>query len=174
VQAVQQQVQMHTRFAEWMLILTANSLHNPPDNHKARFLEGSSLSTWALGIGRGEPGCLRQHRVPSLGSQSNLPITSELTTAGVLATHTESFMNSRTTQPRFRLDRVSYRELRWQVLRRDGWRCQICGRGENLDVHHSKQRSGLGQNSESNLITLCRECHQILHSRRNGPYAGRS
>jgi predicted restriction endonuclease len=70
-------------------------------------------------------------------------------------------MNSLTRQTRFRLDRVSYRELRRQVLRRDGWRCQICGRGENLDVHHRKRRSALGHDSETNLITLCRECHQL-------------
>lgn len=115
-----------------------------------------------------QSGCVRKRRLPSLGSQSNLPITSELTTAEVLARHTESFMNSLTRQPRFQLDRVSFRELRRQVLRRDGWRCQICGRAENLDVHHHKRRSALGDDSQTNLITLCRECHQTQHSRRNG------
>src|SRR5271170_5345833 len=35
--AVQQQVQTHTAFTDWVLIFTATRLHKPPVNHKARF-----------------------------------------------------------------------------------------------------------------------------------------
>jgi 5-methylcytosine-specific restriction endonuclease McrA len=35
---------------------------------------------------------------------------------------------------------------------------------------HRKRRSALGHDSETNLITLCRECHQTQHSRRNVVY----
>jgi 5-methylcytosine-specific restriction endonuclease McrA len=53
--------------------------------------------------------------------------------------------------------------LRRAVLERDGWRCQQCGSLRNLDVHHMRRRSALGDDAETNLITLCRDCHQILH-----------
>lgn len=35
---------------------------------------------------------------------------------------------------RLRLDPVAYENLRQQVLRRDGWRCQWCGRMSNLEL----------------------------------------
>lgn len=39
---------------------------------------------------------------------------------------------------RFRLDPVSYENLRQRVLRRDCWRCQECGSMANLEVYHLK------------------------------------
>ena len=64
---------------------------------------------------------------------------------------------------RLRLDPMSYEELRQQVLRRDGWRCQSCGTMSNLEVHHKEFRSHAGEDSELNLITLCAECHASAH-----------
>lgn len=37
---------------------------------------------------------------------------------------------------RLRLAPELYENLRQQVLRRDGWRCQSCGALTNLEVHH--------------------------------------
>ena len=65
--------------------------------------------------------------------------------------------------PRLRLDAASYERLRQQVLRRDGWRCQVCGAMSNLEVHHKEFRSHLGEDSEPNLITLCSTCHASNH-----------
>jgi len=65
--------------------------------------------------------------------------------------------------PHLRLDPVSYENLRQQVLRRDGWRCQSCGTMSNLEVHHRKFRSHSGDDSEENLITLCTHCHAQGH-----------
>ena len=65
--------------------------------------------------------------------------------------------------PRLRLDANSYRELHRQVLERDGWRCQVCGSMQNLQVHHLKFRSQSGGDVEQNLITLCAECHELMH-----------
>jgi 5-methylcytosine-specific restriction endonuclease McrA len=65
--------------------------------------------------------------------------------------------------PPLRLDRGSYRQLRQEVLRRDGWKCQWCGRVENLQVHHQKFRSHSGGDNEENLITLCEACHKSVH-----------
>lgn len=65
--------------------------------------------------------------------------------------------------PRLRLDPVAYEDLREQVLRRDGWRCQFCGAMSNLEVHHKHLRSRSGSDSELNLITLCTRCHAHVH-----------
>ena len=65
--------------------------------------------------------------------------------------------------PRLRLDVESYRELHRQVLERDGWRCQLCGSMQNLQVHHLKFRSHSGGDQEQNLITLCAKCHEQMH-----------
>jgi 5-methylcytosine-specific restriction endonuclease McrA len=64
-----------------------------------------------------------------------------------------------------RLDDREYQELREQVLRRDGWRCQFCGSITNLEVHHQQFRSHSGSDQEENLITLCSGCHSSLHRR---------
>jgi len=64
---------------------------------------------------------------------------------------------------RDRMAPVPYSKLRKKILERDNWRCQVCGHLKNLDVHHMRRRSALGEDLETNLITLCRECHQILH-----------
>ena len=65
--------------------------------------------------------------------------------------------------PRLRLDAASYENLRQQILRRDGWRCQCCGTMSNLEVHHEQFRSQSGNDSEENLITLCTCCHGDMH-----------
>jgi len=46
-------------------------------------------------------------------------------------------MTNLAKSPRVRGDADSYRQLRLQVLERDGWHCQVCGSMMNLEVHHS-------------------------------------
>jgi 5-methylcytosine-specific restriction endonuclease McrA len=65
--------------------------------------------------------------------------------------------------PRLRLAPELYENLRQQVLRRDGWRCQNCGALAHLEVHHRELRSHSGDDREQNLITLCHACHSIVH-----------
>ena len=48
-------------------------------------------------------------------------------------------------------------------LRRDGWRCQLCGTITNLEVHHQLFRSRSGCDAEENLITVCAACHEGIH-----------
>jgi len=64
-----------------------------------------------------------------------------------------------------RLDTESYATLRLQILRRDGWMCQNCGPKDLLQIHHKEFRSHNGEDSEENLITLCEECHALVHGR---------
>jgi len=69
----------------------------------------------------------------------------------------------RAKRPRLRLDPEAYRKLCREVLERDGWRCQSCGRMENLQVHHIQPRSRLGDDTAENLVALCAKCHQEVH-----------
>ena len=52
------------------------------------------------------------------------------------------------------------------VLNRDSYTCQYCKgkrRDSKLEVHHIVFRSQCGSDEESNLITLCHTCHNLLH-----------
>ena len=64
---------------------------------------------------------------------------------------------------RVRLQSIAYGQLRKEILTRDGWRCQICGCGRDLQVHHVVSRGRLGNDCEENLITLCSSCHRRIH-----------
>lgn len=41
--------------------------------------------------------------------------------------------------------------------------CEVCGKGGELHVHH-KNRNHLDDNP-SNCLTVCQECHHVLHAR---------
>ena len=69
----------------------------------------------------------------------------------------------RSKRPRLRLNSKPYRKLWQQVLERDRWQCQNCGRLTGLQVHHIHARSHLGDDGEENLITLCVRCHAAVH-----------
>jgi hypothetical protein len=43
-----------------------------------------------------------------------------------------------------RIDSSSYKRLCPQVMKRDGWKCQVCGSSQNLQVHHKQLRSSTG------------------------------
>lgn len=53
------------------------------------------------------------------------------------------------------------------VLTRDGYQCQHCrgkSKDQHLEVHHIVFRSQNGSDEESNLLTLCKTCHDGLHA----------
>ncbi len=62
-----------------------------------------------------------------------------------------------------RLDRPRYSQVRQQILQRDGWRCQHCGRPDQLQIHHLVRRSQMGPDTEDNLMTVCGDCHRKVH-----------
>ncbi|MCL6611200.1 MAG: HNH endonuclease [Peptococcaceae bacterium] len=50
-----------------------------------------------------------------------------------------------------------------QVIERDNYRCRGCGTTRHLEIHHIIFRSQGGTDEISNLVTLCRRCHQRAH-----------
>lgn len=53
------------------------------------------------------------------------------------------------------------------VLTRDGYTCQQCkgkSRERRLQVHHIIFRSQQGSDEQTNLLTLCKTCHDALHA----------
>lgn len=63
--------------------------------------------------------------------------------------------------------------VRAKVVDREMRLCARCGRGQHrtrgragdfLHVHHIKYRSEGGDHTPENLIALCGECHDVVHS----------
>jgi HNH endonuclease len=50
-------------------------------------------------------------------------------------------------------------DLRWEIFRRDGYRCMACGSHHDLTIDHVWPVSRGGLNDASNLRTLCRSCN---------------
>ncbi len=75
----------------------------------------------------------------------------------------KSMQHLRQKRPRVKLSVKDYKLLHQRVLERDGWRCQGCGSSKDLQVHHMRARSKLGDDSLENLISLCANCHADLH-----------
>lgn len=49
-----------------------------------------------------------------------------------------------------------------RIREKDNYQCQFCFTNNNLHVHHlDKNRKN---NKETNLMTLCYECHRKLHA----------
>jgi 5-methylcytosine-specific restriction endonuclease McrA len=69
--------------------------------------------------------------------------------------------------------RHAWRVARTEARQRDGQRCRQCGSSKELAVHHVRPISEGGERyALSNLITLCRRCHQAQH-RGEGDSTGR-
>lgn len=70
-------------------------------------------------------------------------------------------------QPKFNyyeyIHSEAWSKRRLEVLRRDRFRCQMCGTAKNLRVHHINYEH-LGTDAElDDLITLCDTCHKKVH-----------
>jgi hypothetical protein len=57
------------------------------------------------------------------------------------------------------------KQIREQVIERDRGKCQNCcaSVGQSGDVHHVVPRGKGGSDRLSNLVLLCRECHDAVH-----------
>ena len=59
-----------------------------------------------------------------------------------------------------------WKKLANKIRKRDNYTCQLCGSHEHLQVHHKKYIKNIlaWEYDESNLITLCSECHKKIHN----------
>lgn len=65
---------------------------------------------------------------------------------------------------RGRLSDEDWDVLRRLVLKRDDYHCRICNAHDmRLDVHHIIPIANDGPNWQTNLITLCQNCHEQIH-----------
>jgi hypothetical protein len=60
------------------------------------------------------------------------------------------------------LSTPEWQERRKRILARDSYHCQVCFSTEYLNVHH-RTYERRGNEDDSDLITLCRDCHYIFH-----------
>jgi hypothetical protein len=93
--------------------------------------------------------------------------------------------------PKAALTRAPTPKLRMSILKRDGYKCRICGRCPERDtdielhVHHIRPWARGGVSEEANLIALCHTCHkglcphfehslfEMVHPKIDGPNARR-
>jgi 5-methylcytosine-specific restriction endonuclease McrA len=69
---------------------------------------------------------------------------------------------------RFAASLEEWAAIRRLVFRRARWRCQACGRGGALEVHHVVKRSQGGSDFDlDRLVALCPRCH----AQTDAPYA---
>jgi hypothetical protein len=70
--------------------------------------------------------------------------------------------------PKKVFQRAPTKKQRMRVLKRDGYRCKICGRAPHnnvditLHIHHIRPWADRGLTHDDNLITLCHTCHEGL------------
>lgn len=57
----------------------------------------------------------------------------------------------------------AWQEQRLKTFKRDGFKCVCCGAAQNLEAHHITYKN-LGAELETDLVTLCRKCHEGIHS----------
>lgn len=66
-----------------------------------------------------------------------------------------------------------WQKRRLEIMQRDNFTCQICGKGINdgttLNVHHKQYIYGKmpWEYDNTNLVTLCEKCHKIQHCGNN-------
>jgi hypothetical protein len=49
------------------------------------------------------------------------------------------------------------------VLNRDNYQCILCGCKDKLHIHHIIPRHKGGKDRDDNLVTLCKNCHDMIH-----------
>jgi 5-methylcytosine-specific restriction endonuclease McrA len=58
----------------------------------------------------------------------------------------------------------AWQKRRSVILNRDNFKCRICQTADATDVHHISYRN-LCSESDLELISVCRECHELIHDR---------
>ncbi|GCE11852.1 RNA-guided endonuclease IscB [Tengunoibacter tsumagoiensis] len=100
--------------------------------------------------------------------KSLLPITSVVVETGTFDPHAlknpDVLQNKKLYQKGIN---YGYANTKAYVLTRDGYACQHCqgkSKDNRLEVHHIIFRREQGSDEETNLLTLCKTCHDGLHA----------
>lgn len=56
-----------------------------------------------------------------------------------------------------------WRKVREQRKAYDEYKCYLCGSTDELNVHHISYKNLGRENINNDLVTLCRDCHQLVH-----------
>ena len=60
----------------------------------------------------------------------------------------------------------NWKEVASRIRQLDGYKCAACAAQDQvIDVHHIVYVSNFGTHQQSNLISLCRKCHETEHKR---------
>jgi 5-methylcytosine-specific restriction endonuclease McrA len=64
-----------------------------------------------------------------------------------------------------------HKEARLQCLKRDNYKCKVCGSTKELEMHHISYHI-VGKELENLkwLVILCSDCHQLAHSQIDNIY----
>jgi len=64
-----------------------------------------------------------------------------------------------------------WKRKRMTILRRDGYKCTVCGSKKELSVHHTYYKTGKRpwQYPNQSLLTLCQDCHHKFHTEHETP-----
>lgn len=77
---------------------------------------------------------------------------------------TAALLAAREIHASLRAQTQTPKRTRYIIMRRDGFRCQLCGRsatdGVKLEIDHKHPQSQGGSDDEENLWTLCDDCNQ--------------
>lgn len=100
--------------------------------------------------------------------QSLLPITSIVLETGTFDPH--ALKNPEVLRKKWLYQKgmnYGFANTKAYVLTRDGYVCQQCkgkSKDKRLEVHHILFRSQNGSDEATNLLTLCKTCHDGLHA----------
>ena len=101
-------------------------------------------------------------------AKSLLPITNIILETATFDPH--ALKNPQVLQNKWLYQRgtnYGFANTKAYVLDRDGHKCRHCtgkSKDNRLEVHHIVFRSNGGSDEESNLITLCKTCHDKVHT----------
>ena len=64
-----------------------------------------------------------------------------------------------------RLRSADWREFAASIRSARGFKCETCGSGDKLHVHHKHYRT-LGRETPNDVALLCKACHEKVHGRK--------
>lgn len=111
-------------------------------------------------------------RTRELRTEDGWPISTKMSGNPTLPTGVYVLETDRQSPPH---DRRIDEYVRRKVLRRDAYRCRICGWSHQewnpadprfLELHHQTHHAQGGRNDPTNLLTVCNVCHDEVHKRR--------